>query len=80
MLASTLVTTPKSSEVYSNVASHGILLLLDDSKAGCSLPVSVTNRFYVTRGVETLRERGNVEHDRQASTGVDTSLGHHRFA
>ena len=80
MLASTLVTTPKSSELHSKVASHGLLLPLDDSKAGCSLPVRVTNRFYVSTGVETLRERENVEHDRQASTRVDTRLGHHRSA
>ena len=36
VLASTLVTTPKSS-VHSNVVSHGLLLPLDDAKAGCSL-------------------------------------------
>ena len=63
--------------MHSNVASHGLLLALEDAKAGCSLPVRVTSRFYVNRGVETLRERENVEHDRQASTRVDTRLGHH---
>ena len=56
---------PKSSEV--------LPATVDDVKAGCSLPVLVTNRLYVSRGVETLRERENVEHDRQASTRDDTS-------
>ena len=37
VLASTLVTTPKTSEVHSNVASNGLLLLLDDARAECSL-------------------------------------------
>ena len=63
MLPSGSQYTPKSSEVHSNVASHGLLLALDDAKAGCSLPDRVTSRFYVSRGVETLRERENVEHD-----------------
>ena len=37
MLASTLViTTPKHSRVHSNVTSHGVVLLLDDAKAGFS--------------------------------------------
>ena len=35
MLASTLVTTSKHSRVHSNVASHGLFLLLHDAKAGC---------------------------------------------
>ena len=48
MLASTLVTTLNSSEVHSNVASHGLLLQLDDAKAGMMVAsVRVTNRFYV---------------------------------
>ena len=66
--------------MHSNVASHGLVLLLDDAKAGRSLPVRVANRFSVSRGVETLRERENVENDRQASARVDTRLGHYRFA
>ena len=64
--------TCNHSKVFRSIASHGLLLPLDDAKAGCSLPVLVTNRLYVSRGVETLRERENVEHDRQASTRVDT--------
>ena len=36
----TLVTTPESSGVHSNVASHCLLLPLDNPKAGC-LPLSM---------------------------------------
>ena len=83
MLASTLVTTLKSSEVHSNVASHGLLLQLDDAKAGMMVAsVRVTNRFCVSRGVdhETLRERETVESDRQASIRVRHRPEHNRFA
>ena len=69
MLASTLLTTPKSLEVHSIPRST-------DAKAGClllSASVGVPNRFssaHVSRGVETLRELETVKHDRQAPLGL----------
>ena len=74
LLASTLVTTPKSSEVHSNVASHRLLLPLDDVKAGCSLPVRVTNRFYIST-VEVLRLSESVKMSDRHPLGLTLAIG-----